>query len=434
MDRYNPMEEDQEELDVLTGQPLMPNTPRDPDDPREKLRSYLAQRAEADKRMTTPEYRQAMREPQNILQDSNRELALGKLFMNAANQAGTIGGRAASTQGFDQYAGELQNQNAQALAGINRERSDIEAMDDRRLKTMQYLADKYGQQKNFEAGVDIKRSALQQQKEEAAQKQKNFESELGLKREQLEIERQKAATAKDPQKKAAQGQSEQIGKKVGDLSNVRSELAAAVKQLHDPNLSEDDKIRVAQGIVKTINMTQGTSDAIGAEEVGRLASELESSLGAVGKGIMLGAGSVGTAGAAIGGGLGAPVGGVGAIPGAAIGGGIGALGGGLVGGLGAAINESGKPGGFRLGPDVPGFTSRAERALDKVDATIARQTRLQELLNEGKSVPQANAIIDQEMGTTTAAVEEPMMRTQAGNVPSPEKMKILRYLKGRYGG
>ena len=67
MDAFNPFEDPTEEMDVLTGQRLMPNTPRDPMDPREKLRSYLASKMEAEKKMMSPEDRQAMRAPQNEL-------------------------------------------------------------------------------------------------------------------------------------------------------------------------------------------------------------------------------------------------------------------------------------------------------------------------------------------------------------------------------
>jgi len=156
MDRYNPMTEDEDQLDPLTGAQLMPNVPRDPNDPREKLKSYLAQRMEAEKKMASPEYRDASRAPQNELMQSNRDLALQKLLQQSANQFGTIGGKAASSQGSDQYLGELQNQNQQALQGMDRERMGAENAEGQRLKMMQYLADKFDSREQREAALQYR--------------------------------------------------------------------------------------------------------------------------------------------------------------------------------------------------------------------------------------------------------------------------------------
>lgn len=143
MNTLNPALEDEEELDILTGARLMPNTPRDPDDPREKLKVYLKSRLGAEQQMGSPEFRQASRAPMEELQQSNRDLALSKLFNQAANQFGTIGGKAASSQGFDQYANELQKQNDQTMQGFKQDRLDAQGMDDQRFKMLEYLAGKY---------------------------------------------------------------------------------------------------------------------------------------------------------------------------------------------------------------------------------------------------------------------------------------------------
>jgi hypothetical protein len=144
MDAYNPFEDPTEETDVLTGQRLMPNTPRDPMDPREKLRSYLASKMEADKKMMSPDYRQAMRAPQNELMENNRGLALQGLLQNSAAMLGTIGGKTASTAGSDNYLKQLQGFNADTMRGIEGERSQMQGQEDQRLKMMQYLADRQG--------------------------------------------------------------------------------------------------------------------------------------------------------------------------------------------------------------------------------------------------------------------------------------------------
>lgn len=144
MDAFNPFEDPTEEMDVLTGQRLMPNTPRDPMDPREKLRSYLASKMEAEKKMMSPEYRQAMRAPQNELMENNRGLALQGLLSNSAAMLGTLGGKTASTAGSDNYLKQLQGFNADTMRGIEGERSQMQGMEDQRLKMMQYLADRQG--------------------------------------------------------------------------------------------------------------------------------------------------------------------------------------------------------------------------------------------------------------------------------------------------
>lgn len=177
MEAFNLMQ-DEEELDPITGQPVMPNTARDPDDPREKLKAYLAQKMASDKQMASPEYRQSQRAPQNALMDSNRELALSKLLMNSANQAGTIGGKAASSQGFDQYAGELQGQNQQLMQGMDRERAGAEQADQGRMRIMQYLADKMDkkehagiQDKRYAEGMDLKKRSVAAQEKAAGMRE-----------------------------------------------------------------------------------------------------------------------------------------------------------------------------------------------------------------------------------------------------------------------
>lgn len=188
--------------------------------------------------------------------------------------------------------------------------------------------------------------------------------------------------------KEKQERVDELGKSVTKLSPIRSEIATALEQMKNPKLSDEDKIRVGQGLVKTLNSTQG-SDAVGAEEASRLAAELETSFGSLAKGAAVGGSGGATAGALIGG---VPTLGVGAGPGAAIGGVLGA-----VGGLGvAAADQLSKPGGIRFSPDIKGFTNRVQGVLDKLDGTMTRQTKIQELVKQGLTIPQANKILDAE--------------------------------------
>lgn len=414
--------DDEEELEpgVVNGsmEGGVPNVPRNPDDPREKIKEYLRRKEQQSMLRTDPGYREMERAPTEALRSSDRDLALIGLFNQSANQMGTIGGKAASSAPLDQFTQKMTQGNQAALGDIMRQRQMADVDEDRQFKIRQYLAD----QKMSEEEKLLRRQELKEDKEyRRSQDERNY-AQRERQIEATAAQQERKAAMETPEYKQRASAGEDIGKKVTGLSAVRSEIASAVRQLKDPNIPDADKQRIAEGLVKTINMTQGTSDAIGAEEVGRLASELESSFPALGKAMMVGAGSLGTAGAAVGGGVGSLAGGVGAIPGAAIGGGAGALGGGLIGGIGAIANEMGKPSGFRTGPDIPGFTSRSERALEKVDATIRRQTRLQQLIGLGKTVPEANAIIDAEEGALQMAAGSesgtPSMGTITGN-PSP---------------
>jgi hypothetical protein len=120
---------------------------------------------ESEKKMMTPEYRQAMRAPQNELMDSNRGLALQGLLQNSAAMLGTVGGKTASTAGSDNYLKQLQGFNADTMRGIEGERSQMQGMEDQRLKMMQYLADRQGTAEEKAAMMaDRERSRQMQQK------------------------------------------------------------------------------------------------------------------------------------------------------------------------------------------------------------------------------------------------------------------------------
>lgn len=62
----------------------MPNVPRDPNDPREKLKRYLEEKMRGQELMGDPEYRTAMRAPEAGLMDSNRDIGLADSLMKSA--------------------------------------------------------------------------------------------------------------------------------------------------------------------------------------------------------------------------------------------------------------------------------------------------------------------------------------------------------------
>jgi hypothetical protein len=177
-------------------------------------------------------------------------------------------------------------------------------------------------------------------------------------------------------------------KKNAGLIPIRSEIASALQQLKDPNLSRDDKLRVGSQLVKTLNSTQG-SDAVGAEEAARLAGELQGNISKIAEGA--GKGVLG--GVIAGGAIGSVGAGAGAVPGAAIGGGLGLIGGGLM-GLVDAIDD---PGGLRFRADVDGFTKRVDLTLKKVDATLERNDQVTSLIKKGVAPAKAARLVESQM-------------------------------------
>lgn len=156
---------DDKEVDPITGQLPLPNTARDPESREEKLRSYLMKRRgtgldfanpteglktylkgkmAADERLLEPEYRQASRAPMNELQESNRGLSYLNLLQHSANQAGTLGGKAAPSGAFDKFTKDLQGQNMAAQQNLLRERGELEGTERNRERMMEYLATQYG--------------------------------------------------------------------------------------------------------------------------------------------------------------------------------------------------------------------------------------------------------------------------------------------------
>jgi hypothetical protein len=187
METFDSMFEE-EDIDPVTGQPYQPNTPRDPDDPREKMRTYLANKLASEKKMATPEFRQANRAPMDALQGSNRELAMGKLMMNSANQMGTMGGKSASSKGFDEYSDQMMSMNQAAGQNMLRERQDAIASDDRQGKMLQYLADKYQSAEDKEAARKLQSDKIQ--KDDAYRQET-----LGLKKQELALQQHKSTGA-----------------------------------------------------------------------------------------------------------------------------------------------------------------------------------------------------------------------------------------------
>lgn len=179
---YNNIDDDEEMLQqqddgipvIRAGEPL-PNTPRNPDDPREMLRRELERKYGNERTMMSPQMRAENRGARDTLLENNRDIAMQKLLANSAAQIGTIGGKAASTAGFDNFTRDLRDQNESAYKGMMQDRSDMQNAEDRRLKIMEYLSDRYGKDRLADAQMDNRKAQMEYRKDrdEAQDKYRN---------------------------------------------------------------------------------------------------------------------------------------------------------------------------------------------------------------------------------------------------------------------
>jgi len=177
------------------------------------------------------------------------------------------------------------------------------------------IAQGFGQgAQNFIQGQDKQRAqglqeeALRRQQAIDAQNQINSAEDRSMKRQELGISQelknaqlaelrlpfeqtkdfQKAAALQEiktrgkplntPEAKIAQKQMEKLGTSNAGLFNVKGAMDEALKILNDPSVGEDQKIKVGQGLYKSLNSAEG-ADAVGAEEAKRLGSYLEFNIG-----------------------------------------------------------------------------------------------------------------------------------------------------------
>jgi hypothetical protein len=114
--------------------PPMPNVPRDPNDPKQKLKEYFQKQDQLNR-----DNQGADRRDMEQYRKSNSEIGLAQLFNQAANQFGTLGGKAASSAPFDQFSQGLKQNNALELQMARSGRTADAATEDRKLKMAEYL-------------------------------------------------------------------------------------------------------------------------------------------------------------------------------------------------------------------------------------------------------------------------------------------------------
>jgi hypothetical protein len=169
-----------------------------------------------------------------------------------------------------------------------------------------------------------------------------------------------------------------IASKNANIAAIRNEIGSALRDLQNPKTAEEDKIRIGQGLIKTLNSTQG-ADAVGVDEAKRLASELQGNVADVAKMTAQGAAAGSVIGSAV------PL--VGTV--------LGGVAGGIAGaaqGLFAAHND---PGGIRFKADVDGFTKRVELTAKKLDDTMEVNRLTTENMRKGMPIDQAAKVAEE---------------------------------------
>lgn len=72
----------------------------------------------------------------------------------------------------------------------------------------------------------------------------------------------------------SQKQIDVLSTKSGNIAAIKNEIDSTLEKLQDPAISEDQKVVLGRGLLKTLNSSQG-ADAIGSEEAKRLGGLLE---------------------------------------------------------------------------------------------------------------------------------------------------------------
>ena len=245
-------------VEMPTGRP---NVPRNPDDPREKIKQYLMSQEKASQLRQDPAYRAMERAPAEAINESNRSIDFAKLLNQSANQFGSLGGKVASSAPLDQFSKGLKESNQNALGSIMGQRQAAAGDEDRQLKIKQYLADKYQSSEDQRLRRDELRSERERQQSNADRLYELQKKGLDLKEHQRPGELGLKEFITDTSKKNAG--------KAGILSQIQG-----MKTAFDAAKTNDEKIRIGRSMIKVLNSTEG-QDAVGAEEAKRLADALE---------------------------------------------------------------------------------------------------------------------------------------------------------------
>jgi hypothetical protein len=121
----------------------------------------------------------------------------------------------------------------------------------------------------------------QRAEESAAKTEKRQAEELGLSKQRLALEQKKFDAEIGSSKKQLEhlpienkSMVEGLSKDSATKTAIANEISQTVALFDDPKVSEQQKIKAGQSLLKVLNSTQG-SDAVGSEEAKRLGSLLE---------------------------------------------------------------------------------------------------------------------------------------------------------------
>lgn len=188
-------------------------------------------------------------------------IGLAPLLAGAAlsgARGGAIGGEA-GLAGLSQLTKAQQLEQERKAQMKKEERAGVETA--LRLKSEARLAASEERKAKAEERKFAQESALN--KEKLAFEKEKFQAEMGTGKKQL-------ALLSPDNKIMVEKLSEDSAKKTA----IANEITSAVKIFDDPTVSDTQKIKAGQALLKTLNSTQG-SDAVGVEEARRLGSFLE---------------------------------------------------------------------------------------------------------------------------------------------------------------
>lgn len=188
-------------------------------------------------------------------------IGLAPLLAGAAlggARGGAIGGEA-GLSGLSQLTKAQQLEQERKAQMKKEERAGVETA--LRLKSEARLAASEERKAKAEERKFAQESALN--KEKLAFEKEKFQAEMGTGKKQL-------ALLSPDNKIMVEKLSEDSAKKTA----IANEITSAVKIFDDPTVSDTQKIKAGQALLKTLNSTQG-SDAVGVEEARRLGSFLE---------------------------------------------------------------------------------------------------------------------------------------------------------------
>lgn len=183
-------------------------------------------------------------------------ILLGSAIGGAAG--GAVGGKA-GLEGLSFLQREQEKERERASLAKREQKSAFETA--LKLKAEERLAASEERKAKAEERKFAQESALN--KEKLAFEKEKFQAEMGTGKKQL-------ALLSPDNKIMVEKLSEDSAKKTA----IANEITSAVKIFDDPTVSDTQKIKAGQALLKTLNSTQG-SDAVGVEEARRLGSFLE---------------------------------------------------------------------------------------------------------------------------------------------------------------